>query len=89
LRHALGATEAERARLERDVASARADRERVEAELAALRTPAAARTSPAIEGTTRLGTPRSGTALWVVRLVALALVVALFAAVAVLVAGVL
>jgi len=74
----LVAVRADRKRLERELANLRSERERLE-----VRRPA----RPAADS--RLAPPRSGTALWAVRAVALAFVAILLAAIALLVAGVL
>lgn len=92
----LAAARAGRERVEAELVAARVDRKRAERELAAARTeaerrPAARRSPGAIEpaSISRLAPPRSGPALWVVRLVAFALVSILLVAVAQLVGGVL
>ena len=72
------AVRADRKRLERELGVIRSERDRLEIRRP-LRAPVDSRLAP----------PRSGMALWAVRLVALALVATLLAAIALLLAGVL
>jgi len=89
----VAAARAGRERVEAELVAARADRKRLERELSSLRADAERRAAPARRAVrpptdSRLAPPRSGTALWAVRAVALALVAILLVAVALLIAGV-
>ena len=91
LANELAAARAGRERVEAELVAARADRKRLERDRERLEsevaTPLRRQARPAT-GDSRIGPPQSGGALWAVRLVALGLVAILFAAVALLLAGV-
>jgi hypothetical protein len=86
----VAAARAGRERVEAELVAARADRKRLERELAGRREPEPARPTVHVSPFTqsRIAPPSSGGALWLVRAIALAMVVALLAAAGLLLTGV-